>query len=283
MLVTGVASAHEAGLTGEASCRAFDGSWSINWTLTTTNTPANRELDGFDDTGFDTGPNDTTESVDNGTIDVVDGGVAPSLTLGDFGLANNAGIEGNGSADATTEYAGTDTPNPVIFAEGRVQWTPTSGGSNSQTTVEQNVRSNHVESPGFCIVTICEDGERGVERPVNEAVDTGDCDFVRVCIEGHSQAVTEFDLEEQSLEEGTCEPPLIPPAPPVTPPVTTTAPALPPAAPVEPEAEVLPVALPATGMGRGEASGGIRWDAAAAGLLLGIGGAAIVLARHRTA
>lgn len=282
VMLPGVASAHDAGLTGEASCRAFDGSWSITWTLATTNTPSNRELDGFDDTGFDTsGSNDTTESVDNGTINVIDGNVAPDLTLGDFGLANNDGIVGNGSADATTNYAGSDTPNALIYAQGRVQWTPTSGGNNNQTTVEQNVQSNNVQSPGFCIVTVCENGNRGVERPVNEAVDTGDCDFVRVCVEGHNIGVTEFEQQEKDLQTGPCEPGVTPPtAPPPTTTITTTT--LPPAAPVEQvaEAEVLPAALPSTGMGPGETSASFGWGAAAAMVLLGLGSVTALLARR---
>jgi hypothetical protein len=280
VLLPGVASAHEADLTGEATCRAFDGSWSINWTLTTTNTPSNRELDGFDDTGFDTGSNDTTESVDQGTINVIDGNVAPDLTLGDFGLANNDGIVGNGSADATTDYAGSDTPNATIYAEGRVQWTPTSGGNNSQTAVEQNVRSNDVESPGFCIVTICEDGNPGVEAPVNEAADTGDCDPVRVCVDGQNFLVTEFEQAEEDLDTGDCPGFEETPPPPTTTTITTTT-TLPPAAPVEPAAEVLPAALPATGMGPGETSSGFSWGAAAAVVLLGLGGGTALLARRR--
>lgn len=283
-MLPGLASAHSADLHGEASeCRDAVGAFSIDWTLTT-DAPSNRELDGFDDTGFDTGSNDSTESPDDGVIDVVDGGVADSLGLEDFTDSDHGntldidGIHGDGSASAQTSYDGSDEPNAVIYAEGRVQWTPTT--SNSQTTFEQNVRSNDVDRPDYCVIEVCIDGETGVEQFVNDVNATNDCDPVRLCLDGDSDTVTEFqadnDPDLEGATEGSCVPGDNPPPPP--PVVITETP------PVEEEvSEVSPAvdevaALPSTGSG-GTTSGGFALMAIAALALIGIGGGVTVVAR----
>jgi hypothetical protein len=127
------------------------------------------------------------------------------------------------------------------------------------------------------------DGERDVETLPEQLSpsDTGDCEFVRICVEGHSQAVTEYELEQKGLTEGNCTPPLIPPVTPPAPPTVTTPPA-----PVQQVAaavsQVLPAALPATGMGPGEtSSSSLGWGAAAVAVLLGVGGLTALMARRQ--
>jgi hypothetical protein len=288
LVLPGIASAHEATLTGKASeCRDAEGAFTIDWTLTS-EAPSNRELDGFDDSGYDPGQGGGSESVDQGTIDVVDGGVAPNLTLGDFGI-NADGIHGNGSANAQTAYDGSLEPNETIYAQGRVQWTSTSGTS---TFAEQNVRSNDIARPDYCRedFNICVDGgfTEG-DYPVNEAPPTGtnDCDPVRICDDGQSMTVTEYvannNPDLQDADPGSCVPSENPPPPP---PTTEEEPEEPVEEVEEAVAEVSPVveevaALPAAGYGTTDGSG-IAWAAILGLALIGIGGGATVLIARRS-
>jgi len=284
LVLPAIAMAHEADLSGTASeCRDAQGGFSIDWELTTYFTPDDRELDGFDDSGYAPGGNDYTESPDNGVIDVVDGGVAASLGLDDFTDSDHGntldvdGIHGNGSATAQTVYDGSSEPNETIYAEGRVQWTPTY--SNSQTDWEWNVRSNDVQRPDYCKESVCFEGDI-VDQPVNELQVSSDCGFINVCIggtNGEVERMNEHDAKEAGLEEGECmhdDPPEIT--------TTSTEPEEPIEEVEEAVLEVAPVdevvALPAAGYGSTQS--GFAWTALAGLSLIAIGGGLVLAARR---
>jgi hypothetical protein len=153
-------------------------------------------------------------------------------------------------------------------------------GNTSSDLVDTDNKSITVLDYEECIITVCTDGDHVSDYEFEQGADTGDCDPVRVCVDGQNFVVTEFEQQEGDLQVGDCIPFEETPPPPTTTTITTTT-TLPPAAPVEPEAEVLPAALPATGMGPGETSSGFSWGAAAAVVLLGLGGGTALLARRR--
>jgi hypothetical protein len=283
-VLPGIVSAHHAELSGEASdCRDAQGAFTIDWTLQSY-APNNRELDGFDEYEFDgdfNNPPPFNENVDQGVLDVVDGSVAPSLTLDDFGLGSD-GIHGNGSASAQTAYDGSAEPNPVIYAEGRVQWTSTQGNT---VYVEQDIRSNDINRPDYCRenFNICESGDfvKG-DHAVNEAAPTGtnDCDPVRMCVDGESVTVTEFDAASLDGDKGSCTPTEDPPT------IITTV-TEPEPTPVLQQAvlsETPPVdevvALPAAGYGSTSGSN-VAWTAMVALVLVSLGGATALATRRR--
>lgn len=279
VVLPGVASAHDAGLSGEASeCRDAQGAFTIDWTLTS-HAPSYRELDGFDENEFNgdfNNPPPFNENVDNGVLDVVDGSIAPSLTLADFGLDGD-GIHGNGSASAQTAYDGSGEPNAIIYAEGRVQWTSTSGNT---VYAEQDIRSNDVNRPDYCRMDVCEDGDL-VSQAVNEVNNTGNCDPVRMCVDGDSLTVTEFDAQSLDGEKGSCTPSEDPPV------ITTTSTEPEPEVPA-PEQAVLAVApaveevaaLPSAGYGT-TSDASTAWAALLGLALLGLGGTTLLVARSR--
>jgi hypothetical protein len=141
-----------------------------------------------------------------------------------------------------------------------------------------------VDENGLCKqIGVCESGDivpenapQGVTIP-----GTGDCDPIRVCVDGQNFVVTEFEQQEGDLQTGDCIPYEPPPTPPTTPPTVTTPPA-----PVQQVAaavsQVLPTALPATGMGPDEtSSSSLGWGAAAVAVLLGVGGLTALMARRQ--
>ena len=131
-----------------------------------------------------------------------------------------------------------------------------------------------------CVIPICVDGAAGAAEDlpfINSG--TGDCDPIRVCVDGQNFLVTEFEQQESGLATGDCIPYEPPPVPPTPPTITT------PPAPVQQVAaavsEVLPARLPSTGMGPGENSSSFSWAAAVAATLLALGGMTALVARRK--
>jgi hypothetical protein len=212
-LTPGIVSAQEATLDGTASdCRDAVGAFVIDWTLEVTDaTTPGLELDGFGD-GTDDG------NVENGVLAVDDGGVAAPLTLDDFGLASGAGIADTGSATAQTVYDGSMEPDAVISASGTVQWSLTA----ADLLVEEDpIVSNDVARPDYCAETACLNGDFSAQA-VNVLTDTGDCGAVRLCVNGQSMTVTEYDADNlMGATQGSCVPYEAPPAGTAAAPVTT--------------------------------------------------------------
>jgi hypothetical protein len=145
------------------------------------------------------------------------------------------------------------------------------------------LRPDKLEKWEQCVRPICVDGTPGATEDlpfVNPG--TGDCDPIRVCVDGQNYSVTEFEQQKGNLQTGGCIPyePPTPPTPPTTPPTVTTPPA-----PVQQVAaavsEVLPARLPSAGMGPDETSSSFSWGAAAAVVLLGLGGMTALMARRQ--
>jgi hypothetical protein len=197
-LTPAVASAQEATLDGTPSeCRDAAGAFVIDWTLDVTDaTIPGLELDGFGDATDD-------GNVENGVLTVDDGGFATPLTLGDFGLASGAGIADTGSATAQTAYDGSVEPNAVISTSGTVQWSLT---GDAILVEEDPIVSNDVARPDYCVETACLNGDY-TGQAVNVLTDTGDCGPVRLCVDGQSMTVTEYDANNLSgATDGSCVP-----------------------------------------------------------------------------
>jgi hypothetical protein len=197
VLLPAVVSAEEASLTGVASdCRDAVGAFVIDWTLEVTDAPtANAELDGFSIA--------SAANVEDGELTIDDGGVADPLTLADFGLASGIGIDGLGSASAQTAYDGSVEPSDTISASGAVQWS-----LNTDTVVleQDNIVSNDVARPDYCMETSCLNGDF-TEQAVNVLVDSNDCGAERVCVNGESMTVTEYDAGNlDGATSGSCIP-----------------------------------------------------------------------------
>jgi hypothetical protein len=151
------------------------------------------------------------------------------------------------------------------------------------TATEYEVNKGIVVDTEDCgSIRICVDGHF-VTVPEHDAPSgTGDCDPIRVCVDGQNYSVTEFEQQKGNLQTGDCIPyePPTPPTPPTTPPTVTTPPA-----PVQQVAaavsEVLPARLPSAGMGPDETSSSFSWGAAAAVVLLGLGGMTALMARRQ--
>jgi hypothetical protein len=134
------------------------------------------------------------------------------------------------------------------------------------------------EDPGLCeeLQNVCIDGQV-VEGTADEA--TNDCDPVRLCVDGESVTVTEFDAESLDGDPGSCVP--TEPPPPTT---TTPEPTPEPTQEVEAVQEEAPIeevaALPSAGSG-GSGGGSAAWGIGAAALLISLGGVIAVAARPR--
>jgi hypothetical protein len=201
----GVAFAHEATLTGSATCKAADGSWSINWTLSITNS------DGAVVTHF--GDPDTGAPA---FIEIVDGIAGNDLVADDF---DDIPINGDGSASATTDYGPTDNPTGPIFAHGTVRW------GNEVPDFIYGFNSNSISIPDLCEeppdcddpeyaaqnpeecnppcegeevceVLVCVDGEILPFPEDQEPPSTDDCDVITICSDGELVTGTEFDLAD---------------------------------------------------------------------------------------
>jgi hypothetical protein len=199
----------------------------------------------------------------NGTYDAVDARPDDAITVG-----ANMYLETGGNGNPSTSDWNT-----------RGNQVDLNGGASGKTITETVTTDNFWAN---CGIEVCVDGSRGVDALSFRNPDTGDCDPVRVCVDGQNFTVTEFEQQEGDLQTGDCVPFEETPPPPTTT-ITTTTTTLPPAAPVEQvaEAEVLPAALPSTGMGPGETSASFNWGAATAAGLLGLGVATALLARRR--
>ena len=264
LALPGAALAQEADIEGDPSCRDAAGSWTVTWTIQTTDVAADQQV---------------TELI----VDVNDSMVAPSLTLADFDAS--LAVNGNTTGTGTTAYAAGDDPasneygavaanNEFTADIQHIRWEDSLGG-----IVDQDDPDNHHTSiltqPGFCVVAVCEDGDI-LEVPVNEppVSDTGNCEPVRICVEGESQTVSEFEAEQiEGATAGSC----VPFEPPPALSITTTQPM--PRTAIEPPEEATPaseeaVALPAAGYG--DARGADTW-LAAIGLTFAIFGAATAL------
>ena len=136
------------------------------------------------------------------------------------------------------------------------------------------------EDTGDCdTVRLCIDGQF-VTVPDDTAA-TDDCDPVRLCVDGESITVTEFEAAQLDGDEGSCTPGDIPPPPPGNP-------ENPPEPVDEVEAivaDVSPVveevaALPAAGYGA-TANGNVAWTTGLGLALISIGGIATILIMRR--
>jgi hypothetical protein len=263
-VLPGIASAHEVSVSGEASCRDAGGVWSVDWTIETTIVEDDDRVVDLD-------------------FDINDGGVAPSLGLGDFDPSLQDFGETSGSA--TTTYGPGDDPhtsehgaNNVDEFTANVEYIEWADGYDPGGPLYGV--SNIVTQPGYCIESTCVDGDN-VDVPVNELVNTGDCGFINVCIggvNGEVERISEFDAEQQGLEEGECEredPPEITPEPEPEEPVEEVEDAVLEVAPVEEVA-----ALPAAGYGD-SAVLNLTWIAVIGAALLTLGGTTALMARPR--
>jgi hypothetical protein len=131
------------------------------------------------------------------------------------------------------------------------------------------------DDTGDCdLVRVCVDGDFVTVQ--SGTVGTHDCGFINVCIGGEVERISEYDAEQAGIEEGQCEreDPPVDPTPPTQPqPIEEVE---------EVVASVMPVeevaALPAAGYGATES--GLGWTALAALGLIGIGGGLILITRH---
>jgi hypothetical protein len=119
--------------------------------------------------------------------------------------------------------------------------------------------------------------------PLNVATDTGDCDPIRVCVDGDLEQFTEFEVNEgDTKDDGSCGgTPIVNPNN-----FATIGGVVTPPAPVAQVAaavsEVLPARLPSTDMGPTESNGsGLSWTAALAVTLLALGGLTALMTRRQ--
>jgi hypothetical protein len=134
-----------------------------------------------------------------------------------------------------------------------------------------------------CRITYCEAGDHNGGNDLSFlATPENNCDPVRICVDGESMTVTEFDAESLDGEKGSCTPSEEPPPPP---PTITQEP--PPEEPVEEEtvSEVQPavdevIALPAAGYGMTQ-NASIAWTALLSLALTGLGGSTMLVMRLR--
>jgi len=159
--------------------------------------------------------------------------------------------------------------------------TPTQSEWNNRGSL-QDTDTESVSTDDFwddCGIDVCVDGDQGVDALSFRNPETGDCDPIRVCVDGQNFLVTEFEQQESGLATGDCIPYEPPPVPPTPPTITT------PPAPVQQVAaavsEVLPARLPSTGMGPGENSSSFSWAAAVTATLLALGGMTALVARRK--
>jgi hypothetical protein len=227
-------------------------------------------------------------------VDVVDGDVAPNLGFGDF-----SGFDGSGDEQgaATTSYSGSDTPSNPLHAAGIATWSDGfvgGGPDDGNDEAADAFYSPNIATPEGCpdpcdnptgegqadprcVVPLCVDGQH-VTVPQASETDTGDCDPIRVCVDGQNFLVTEHEQAEKDLDTGDCPGYETPRTPPPTPPTVTTPPVQQVAAAVS---QVLPAALPSTGMGPDESSSSFSWGAAVAVALLSLGGLTALMARRQ--
>jgi hypothetical protein len=179
-------------------------------------------------------------------------------------------VENNGGVTVETRMYGAEDDDDLDD-------TNIPDGSNPLQDTDS--KSVNVADYSECIIAVCTDGEHISDYEFEQGASTGDCDPIRVCVDGQNFLVTEFEQQESGLATGDCIP-FEPPPPPSTPPTITTPPA-----PVQQVAaavsEVLPARLPSTGMGPGENSSSFSWAAAAAATLLALGGMTALVARRK--
>ena len=259
MFLPGLASAHDGTLNGDPSCKDAGGSWTVTWTVETTFV-------------------DETDYLVDLTVDVNDGGVADDLDLGDF-EASLQNLDDT-SGTATTTYGPSDDPhsselgaNDVDEFTGNIEYIEFASGF---TNGDWNYGvSNIITQPDYCIESACVAGDF-VDQPVN-LQETNDCDPVRICLDGESMTVTEFDAEKLDAEKGSCTPGDDPPPPSVTEeePVEEVEVAV-----LEPAPAVEEVAaLPAAGYGTGS-DARIAWTLVLGLALIGVGGVTVLIARR---
>ena len=188
---------------------------------------------------------------------------------GDFDSVQNNG--GDVTVDANITFSnGFDHPNAGADDSATVTAGPDGDGDPN----------NDWEK---CIITYCEagDADGGADYSF-QATSTNDCDPVRLCVDGESMTVTEFDAETLDGDPGSCTPGDTPPPPP--PSTTEVEPEEPVEEVQEAVAEVSPaveevVALPAAGQGIGGIS--YTWIALFGLAVIGFGVATALTARQR--
>jgi hypothetical protein len=284
LVLPGVASAHHPELDGSVNCN--DGSFNVSATYfggTQGNNERTIEMfldDGGSSDQYD-GANNTTDWNPLVITQHTDTGPGP-----DFEWHNNGGTS-NDHFHADDNYTG-----PFVFFE--VDGTyydlesfvqndiDIRADINSGQDAYIEVRQTNSEDLDFdeCVHDYCVNGDTGVDQLQFESTATGDCDPVRLCVDGESMTVTEFDAESLDGEKGSCTPGDLPPP---NVPGLEEEPAL--EAVVEQAvAEVSPVievvALPSAGQGD---VGGVTytWVAILGLAVVAFGGATALMARPR--
>lgn len=125
----------------------------------------------------------------------------------------------------------------------------------------------------------CVNGDTGVEQLSFQSTATNDCGPVRLCVDGKSQTVTQYDADQiDGATIGSCTPSEPPPPPTSTEPQPETIAEEEAVAEVSPAIEV--VALPSAG--QGSAAGvSYTWAAIFGLAVVGLGGATALMARPR--
>jgi len=132
-----------------------------------------------------------------------------------------------------------------------------------------------------CRITYCEAGDQNGGNNLSFlATPENNCDPVRLCVDGESITVTEFDAESLDGEKGSCTPSEPPP-----PPTLVVEPSPEPTPEPTAVAEVSPaveevVALPSAGYGT-TSGGSYAWAILLAVTLVGLGGVTALVARPR--
>jgi hypothetical protein len=290
LVLPGIASAHHPEIDGESSCNN-DGSWHVDFTVGNSESNSNAWTSFDNNNGFlnpDSGPFSEGRDMRVEDISATEGTVE-DVAAGDI-------VQDGESASGLIS----DIPNEAANTELDVDayWRYYNSGiealAGAISGIAANALDNEVtagrsetfDAPDFdpCKTSVCTDGQTGVESFIDFANPTGDCDPVRLCVDGQSMTVTEFTADTLDAEPGSCVPSEDPPA------ITTTS--------TEPEVEEEPVeeveavaavspaieevaALPAAGQGD---VGGVTytWIAVFGLALLGLGSATALTARsHR--
>jgi hypothetical protein len=272
LVLPGIASAHEPSVNTEAEC---NGTFSIDADYSG-GTGALREYVSIDGENWD---------------DDFPGGPPAGMTVTDDDVAYN-----HSPGDDYYLFEDVDEAEDFFVLSGDYQSVVDNGGDVTVYVSQTLNLPNQPENSGAegtiaaetsweeCRITYCEAGDHNGGNDLSFlATPDSDCDPVRICVDGESMTVTEFDAEGLDGEKGSCTPSEEPPPPP---PTITEEPT--PEAVEEPEeavAEVSPavdevVALPAAGYGESSTTT-YAWAAVIAVALLGVGGATAVAIRPR--
>lgn len=310
LVLPGIASAHHPEVTGDVECD--DGTFQISADyFVTTDVVSDKtiriyiENARFGETADNNVPAGMTATVSEdvaGVANVEDGlaaGDPPYFNWSDDRNQFEVNNYGNGGGDDTVpdfdnffvldgNYDSVDAlDDDAVTVEAR-QFAETTNNFNdspaaSEAPTEPNPqRSATISTDDFwteCGNEYCVDGDTGVEQLSFQSTASNDCDPARICFEGESLTVTEFQANQlDGAEDGSCTPTEEPPPPPVV--------QVQPPAPEEEIAEVSPaveevVALPSAGYG--ETSNSDALSGVIALCLLTFGAGTIFVTRLRKA